>query len=135
MRRILSVLLAAALCLPACQSAPPPAPAAPAPTTMVVVIQHVRAADLAATLAEFLQQDASVGDVRIACTEKQNALLVSGSDEPVRQLLTLIAQIDVAPKLEPTSGPIHLDNPLAPELAATLQQFLAEHEGGASGAG
>lgn len=123
MRLLPSLFLPAVLLLGACRSTPP---ADIEPKAQIIVLEHVGSRDMAELLAQFLQQDAASGrsDLRIQCSDKPNALLISGSEEMVAQVLTLIARLDVET--------IHLGNPLAPTLEEALRAFLAEEEGDAS---
>ena len=95
-------LLTAAL-FAGCQSTPT---AGTAPAVQVVYLRHVKAGDLARILNQFLGEARESGaresedrEGSAVCTphDEANALLVSGSEQRVRQLLVLIERLDVPP--------------------------------------
>ena len=99
MKRILPVLL---LCA-ACNTLPTtPATEAPGATAglhvQVVRLEHTQATEMAQVVEEVMAtRPTSRDDLRVAAQPDQNALVLSGTTEQIRNALELVARLDVKP--------------------------------------
>tara|TARA_R110002072_G_scaffold100429_6_gene221248 strand:+ start:60283 stop:61350 length:1068 start_codon:yes stop_codon:yes gene_type:complete len=62
----------------------------------VVVLKHAQAKDIADTLKSFAGRTTEHA-IDVSYSKKQNALLLQGTEEKMRQVLNLIARLDIAP--------------------------------------
>ena len=99
MNRLLPVLLVCAAC-----HTPATTPAAKAPGAggdlqiQVVRLEHTRTKDVAKALEETLaSRSPSLGGFKIAVQPDQNALVLSGTTEQIREALELVARLDSPP--------------------------------------
>ncbi|MFT7535787.1 MAG: type II secretory pathway component GspD/PulD (secretin) [Hyphomicrobiaceae bacterium] len=66
--------------------------------------------------------------LKIVVHDSQNALVLSGSQEQVREALILIARLDVSGlPVDAKANVIYLGNSLAEEMEETLKQFMTEN--------
>ena len=130
MRKSFAPFLAAAL-LAACAASPAADEAyRPEPVTQVVWLEHVPAAELAGTLKRFLVAPDGRAIVQVEPVASQNALLLRGPGDGVRESIDLIAQLDTGRDAPADSLVIALQHKRATEVADVLRQLLGDQSAG-----